>query len=303
MIDEANVDIVDITASVPAHHPVAIHAARAGTHVMVQKPIAISLAAGREMVAVAQEAGVTLAVMEDAHYQPEVLLQRWLVVEGHLGTVQMVLATAVGNSPWSPDRIVAGTHWRHRKEEAGGGIAFDWGVHFFQHFRRVCGPIARVYGSARTFEPVRYGDGSSVESDVDDAMFCHVEFADGAIGQLSLAWAGHGGATELPGGLVIHGSRGCLRGGMAHLDGAEPQPLEAAVRERASAAELDELFPGGIRDPFARGYQEFMTAIREGRPPSYDGHEGLVDLAWVDAAVESSRRGAPQSAEEAMACT
>jgi predicted dehydrogenase len=245
------------------------------------------------MVDAAAEAGVTLAVMEDMHWQPAVLAERALVAGGRLGEVQMVLATSVGATPWSPDGVVADTPWRHRREEAGGGIAFDLGVHLFQHVRRVCGPIARVYGSVRTFEPVRRDSaGARVPADVDDAMFCHVELERGAIGQLAMAWAGRGGSTELPGGLVIHGSRGACRGGEARLDGEPATSLEALVGDQAATP-----WPA-VRDPFALAYLDFLTAIRERRRPSYDGVEGLTDLAWSAAVAASAEEGAPRTARE-----
>jgi predicted dehydrogenase len=199
--------------------------------------------------------------------------------------------------------IVADTPWRHRADEAGGGISFDLGVHFFQQLRRICGEIDRVYGSVRTFEPVRFtraADGSvtqRVDADVDDAMFCQVEFANGAIGHLSASWAGHGPPTELPGGLVVYGSRGCLRGDVLFLDGRGEVALEDFVRETAAAAELEALFPRGIRNPFARAYLDFFDAIRTGRAPSYDGAQGLTDLAWSAAVVASSEERVPCTAE------
>jgi 1,5-anhydro-D-fructose reductase (1,5-anhydro-D-mannitol-forming) len=288
MIDEAAIDAVDITASVQAHHPLAVRALRRGLHVMVQKPIAHSVAAAAEMVDAAEKAGVALAVMEDMHWQPSVLAERRLVESGRLGQIEMVLATSVGAAPWSPDGIVAGTPWRHDREAAGGGIAFDLGVHLFQHVRTVCGPIARVYGSVRTFEPVRRGlDGGQIRADVDDAMFCHLELVGGGIGQLALAWAGHGGPTELQGGLVLHGSRGACRDGEVTIDG------EAAVA-------LDLPVQGGLRDPFALAYRDFFSAIRTGRQPAYDGVEGMTDLAWAAAVMASAEEGAPRSARDVI---
>jgi predicted dehydrogenase len=303
MIDEADLDAVDITAAVGAHEPVAVHAAARGKHVMVQKPMALSVAGGRRMVQAAREGGVVLAVMEDQHHHPRNVMAAWVVAGGHLGEIEMTLASYLGAAQWSPDAIVAETPWRHRSEEAGGGISFDLGVHFFQQLRRICGPIASVYGSVRTFEPVRYTRGSDgsvrqrVDADVDDAMFCLVEFANGAVGQLSASWAGHGGPTEVPGGLVVYGSRGCLRGDVLHLDGREQIRLEDFVRATATPAELEGLFPRGIRDPFARAYLDWFDAIRTGGTPAYDGAEGLTDLAWSAAVVASSETRVPWTAE------
>lgn len=303
MIAEADLDIVDITATVGAHHPAALRAAERGMHIMVQKPIAGTVREAREMVDAADRAAVALGVMENVRFEPSVLMERWLVANGHIGDVQMVLAAYVGTHQWSPDRVVADTPWRHRAAEAGGGISVDLGVHFFQRLRYVCGPIARVSGSVRTFEPVRYlggAGGERVEADVDDTMFCQVEFESGAVGQLSASWAGHGPPTQFPGGTVIYGSRGCLQGDKLFLDGREPTTLGEFFEENATDAQREALFPQGIRDSFALVYRDFLGAIRENRKPVYDGREGLTDLALSVAVIESSRQHRPLTAEDVM---
>jgi predicted dehydrogenase len=307
MIEEADLDVIDITASVFAHHPIAIQAFSKGKHVMVQKPMAVSVGAARQMVAAAENAGTALGVMEDVHYQPSVLMGRWLVSNGYLGRIQMAVATYLANPHWSPDRIVADTAWRHRSEQAGAGISLDLGVHFFQHFRRVCGPIARVYGSVRTFEPVRYRRSLSgsvieeVEVDVDDTMFAQIEFREGGVGHLSASWAGRGVPTELPGGIVIYGSKGCLQGDKLYLDGHPPTHLTTFFEEHATDRERHALFPRGIRDPFAQAYLDFFGAIREGRKSSYDGGEGMMDLALGVAVTESSQTRRYCTPEEVIA--
>lgn len=305
MIDEAHIDVVDVTASVMAHHPVTVYAASHAKHVMVQKPMATSVAAARDMVAAAASAGTALAVMEDNRYQPHTLMARWLVKKGHLGKIQMVAATYLGTW-WSPDAIVAGTAWRHRQPEAGAGISFDLGVHFFQQLRQICGPIARIYGTVRTFEPVRYRRGEDgsvlerVDADVDDTMFCQVELENGGVAHLSASWAGHGVATELPGGLVIYGSKGCLRGDELYLDGQSATTLAAFFAEHASEREKAALFPLGLTNPFAQAYLDFFRSIRDGSAPSYDGTEGLTDLAWSAAVLASSSERAPVTATQIL---
>lgn len=306
MIERGGLDVIDITATVAAHYPVGTQAIAKGMHVMVQKPIAGSVGEAAQMIAAADSAGTALGVMENVYYEPSALLERWLLEKDYLGEVQMVMAAYVGTHQWSPDRVVADTPWRHRRVEAGGGISVDLGVHFFQRLRRVCGPIGRVYGSVRTFEPVRYRRDPTgavleeVQADVDDTMFCQVELAGGGIGQLSASWAGHGPPTQLSGGMVIYGSKGCLQGGQVYRDGQQPVALSELFEQHATAAERETLFPLGIRNSFARIYLDFLGAIREGRKPSYDGVEGLTDLALSVAVAESSRQHRPLTAEEVI---
>ncbi|MDQ3855100.1 MAG: Gfo/Idh/MocA family oxidoreductase, partial [Chloroflexota bacterium] len=307
MIEAGGLDIVDVTATVSAHHPAALQAFGKGMHVMVQKPIAGTIAEANDMVHAADQAGRALGVMENVYYEPQVMLKSWIVERGFLGQIQMVIATFLGTHQWSPDRVVADTPWRHRREEAGGGISVDLGVHFFQHLRRVCGPIKSVYGQTRTFEPVRYVrdkagvTSGQVEADVDDTMFCQLELEEGGIGHLSASWAGHGPPTSLPGGFIIYGSKGSIHGDQVYLDGQQPVSLEDFWNEHGTDEDREALFPLGLRNSFALIYLDFFRAIEEGRKPAYDGLEGLKDLAWSFAVLQSSEQGRSVTLQEMLA--
>src|SRR5207244_4345373 len=127
---------------------------------------------------------------------------------------------SLGTAEWSPDRVVAETPWRHQKLFAGGGASLDIGVHLLHEMRYLAGPIETISVITRIFEPTRTvaPTGERMVCDVDDAFFATVNFASGAVGQLTLTWAGHGPPTGLPDGRVIYGTRGCLKGDSLSLD-------------------------------------------------------------------------------------
>ena len=115
------VDALDISATLHVHHTAALKGIRYGKHCVVQKPLAISVAAGRAMVEAAQQRGVSLGVMENLRYAPRVRVARWLIDHHYLGAIQMIARWSIGTPEWSPNRIVAETPWRHQKLVAGGG--------------------------------------------------------------------------------------------------------------------------------------------------------------------------------------
>jgi predicted dehydrogenase len=293
------VDAVTITASLPVHHTVALQCLESGKHVMVEKPLAVTVRAGRLMVDAAVQQGRVLGVMEMVRYQPATRMMRWLIERGDLGTVQMAAFVAFSTLEWSPDRVVADTPWRHRKLEAGAGASLDIGVHIAHRLRYLVGEVETMTAVTRVFEPERErrdADGNRfgrAPADADDAFFAIPEFANGAAGLLSFTWAGHGEPTGLPGGLTLYGTRGCLKGGTLVRDGGERVEVAELFAREADAATRERFFPGGVSDPFGLAYRDWLEAIRAGGQPETSGLEGLRDLATAFAISESATARAP----------
>jgi predicted dehydrogenase len=302
MLASGTVDALDISATLHVHHSAALAGLRAGKHCLVQKPLAISVAAGRAMVDAARQRGLSLGVMENLRYAPRVRVARWLIDEGYLGDLQMIARWSVGTAEWSPDRVVAETPWRHQKLLGGGGATLDIGVHFLHELRYLAGPIDTISGVTRIFEPARRvkGSGPPVACDVDDAFFATATLASGAVGQLTFTWAGHGPPTGLPDGLVIYGSRGCLKGDTLSLDDGFSGSATELFERDASAQTRASFFPHGLEDAFALSFLDFLEAIAHGRDPEASGHEGLLDLAAAYAICESSAFGRAVTVDEVL---
>ena len=303
MLASGTVDALDITASLPVHHTAALAGIEAGKHCLVQKPLAISVAAGRAMVDAAKQHGVSLGVTENLRYAPSVRIARWVIDKGYLGDMQMIAHWSIGTAEWSPDGVVAETPWRHRKLEAGAGASLDIGVHLLHELRYLVGEIDSIYAVSRTFEPIRRtrGDVELVDCDVDDAFFATVNFVSGAIGQLTFSWAGHGAPTTMPDGIVMYGSRGCLKGGTLTLDDGASHAAAALFESQADPQTVDRYFPRGLTDTFALGFLDFLTAIHARRDPEASGREGLIDLASAYAISESATRDQPVSVSDVLA--
>jgi len=296
------VDALDISAPLHVHHTAALSGISAGKHCLVQKPLAISVAAGRSMVEAAQHRHVSLGVMENLRYAPSVRVARWLIDQGYLGAIQMIARWSIGTAEWSPDRIVAETPWRHHKLFAGGGATLDIGVHLLHELRYLVGPIDAISGVTRIFEPTRAlsPTGERIACDVDDAFFATTTFASGAVGQLTFTWAGHGAPTGMPDGRVIYGSRGCLKGDTLILDDGSTHSAAELFLTRADARTREAFFPYGLQDAFALAFVDFLGAIADGRDPEASGNEGLLDLSAAFAICESAELGRPVSVDEVL---
>ena len=129
---------------------------RAGKHVIVEKPMAISVRAAQRMCDVASATDRVLSVAENVNFNPAVLASAWAVRQGLIGEVQMVYRGAIGFRSHRPDLVAARTPWRQSKLGAGGGVSIDLGVHLFNGVRtilrtgavrcRPCGGFLSLYG-------------------------------------------------------------------------------------------------------------------------------------------------------------
>jgi predicted dehydrogenase len=299
MLASGNVDAVDLTASLPVHHTIGLQAFAAGKHLMIEKPLAITVKAGTQLVEAAEAAALAFGVMENVRFQEAVRLSRWAIERGELGDLHMLAAISLGTGDWSPDRVVADTPWRHNRLEAGGGASIDIGVHLAHRLRYLAGEVRSMTAIARVFEPQReLRDAAGHVSgrfpaDADDAFFALPEFESGAVGTISFTWAGHGEPTSLPEGTAIYGERGCLKGATLTRDGGKQINLRALFDAEASTEIKEAIFPRGLTDTFALAYRDWLDAIAAGRQPEMNGREGLLDLATAFAIMESATAHSP----------
>jgi predicted dehydrogenase len=302
MIASGGVDAVNDFTSLFLHHQVGVAALEADKHLLTQKPLAISVRAGRLLVDAARARGLTLGVFENVRQSLSTRVAAWVVRQGLIGELQMALVGGIGGL-WSPDKIVADTPWRHRKLLGGGGGTIDIGVHVMHLLRYVCGEVQSVQATTRTFEPtrvMRHGQDEqreTIDVDVDDTYFATVLFENGAIGQMLWSWGAHGEPTALPGAPVFYGSQGCLKGGEVIRDDGTRAVADDLFELRADAAVKEQFFPLGLRDPFAVSQYDWLRAINEGTQPETSGEEGLRDLAASFAMIESSQRQAAVTLE------
>lgn len=295
MIADGPIDAVNDFTTHSLHHQVANHAFEHGKDLLTQKPLAVTVEAARRMCAAAEAKDRIFGVFENFHTLPETRYLAWLFETGQIGLLQMILHGYVGLW-WAPDQIVAETPWRHRMAE-GGGITLDLGVHFLNQMRYLAGSPQSVQGSVATLEPVRHRrdeDGKTIERidcDADDTCEAVFEFSNGVRASLIASWAGHGGPTLLGAGSTYYGSAGKVAAGQVYFPDASMTSLEAMYWSEAPRQRQSEDFPLGLRDSFALAQLDWLDAVRKHREPATSGKEGLIDLAWTYAILESDLAG------------
>ncbi|MBN1420564.1 MAG: Gfo/Idh/MocA family oxidoreductase [Planctomycetes bacterium] len=297
LLEDEAVDAALILTSVNAHHAQTIAALVAGVHVMVEKPMAITVRAATRMLEIAEETERVLAVAESARFLLSTRLAQWAVRSGAIGRLQAVLDIGFGHPAWSPNACVAGTPWRHEKLRAGAGIVLDAGIHRLHVLRAVAGEVTEIAGrtalleTERVLRDERGQVRARIPAGVEDAYFATLRFAGGALGTVSGSWSAHGGPVELPGTPRYYGTKGCVAGDALRFDDGGEARIEEHWKAAVGAAEIERLFPRGITDPFALEILSFLRAIEGGGAPEVSGREGLKDLALAYALIESSLAG------------
>lgn len=308
------IDAIIVTTAPDSHAGVGIEAMEAGIDVMVEKPIALTVRQGIELMQAAESAGRKLAVAENYRRDPINRLAKALIESGVLGHIYL----AVQSSSGSGEKVII-TPWRHRKQS--GGIVVDMGIHYADLFEYFLGPIEHVFGFNATIDQQRIGtDGTLHDVDAEDFTAGVAKFKSGAIANylVDLAGRGKGHFTRL-----IHGTGGSL----SIPQDRTGKPLELTLRRNGEDVvvspdeqlalvpgfELDDvtakLFGGkrlGSYDmPFvnidagllAIEQADFADAILENRPPEVDGLGGLRALAVAYGFIEAEQLGRPLNVE------
>jgi predicted dehydrogenase len=305
MIERADVDAVNDFTSIYAHHQIGEAALAAGKHLLAQKPPAITVAAGRKLVAMAAQRGLTYGVFESARQSVSTRAAGWAVRKGLIGEPRLSITVGV-DGRWAPARIVADKAWHHRKLEIGGHATLDWGVHHFDQLRYVLGEVEWIYGDGRILEPTRYrwDDQGNVLEQVsctaDDTYAALVGLESGAMANMLWSIASRGEEFKVPGGTVIYGSEGCIKGGELIREDGLRAPLVDYFEAEMSDEERERFFPMGLRDGFALEQLGWLRAVASGTKPEVDGEEGLRDAACGYAVLESAALGRRVTLEEVL---
>ena len=291
------IEAVDICALHSQHHLLAVAALQAGKHVIIEKPLAITLRAGRQILDAALDNRRLLAVAENYRRSPQERARAWAVAKGRIGKPRTFYWQDAGEG-------LGKWNWRNFKRDAGAGWILDGGVHFADLFRYHLGTEAeQVTARVRSYEPYRYDDPAARRGawhvDVEDCSMALIDFA----GDVLVQWTWQGSA---PGQgfnkKVIYGSEGCIdwESGVWNRAGKNTK-TETLVGEYMRSLKKDEreqLFPGGVENPIATELREFAAVVRGDGTPEVDGLSGYRSQAICMAVLESSWFNRPVSLSE-----
>lgn len=258
-------------------------AARAGIHVLIEKPMARNVAEADRIIAACQDGGVVLGALLQFRFTP---LPRQIKRDLDAGRLGRIFLADCYAKWWREPAYYANSSWRGRRDLEGGAVLINQAIHSIDLLQWLAGPVQRVAARVRTaFHRI----------EMEDVATATLEFRSGALGTLVASTATYPGYSER---IELHGDRGSLilnQGqGIAEwsLKGCEPERVTASDQRAESARDPANVSLVGHVAEFV----DFYDALRLGRAPAIDGPAGRAALEIVEAIHRSSDRdGTPVS--------
>lgn len=281
----------------PRHAAAAIVAARAGAHVLVEKPMAATLADCDRMIAAAREAGVQLGVVSQRRYYQPVQRMKAAIDAGKIGQPALAVFQMYN---WRDESYYAADPWRGTWDGEGGGVLLNQSAHQLDLLQWLMGPVREVSGY--------WANLNHPTIEVDDTAVASIRFRNGGLGAVVAS------VSQKPGlctKVHIHGSNGASVGaetdsGASYIagvtEGAVDPPLtdlwtipgeegalarfEAEDRELARARDVATHY-------HAVQVRDFLEACAAGRSPAVSAADGRAVVEMIQAVYRSARDGRP----------
>lgn len=258
--DNRDIDIVYVVLPNSMHHEYVIRAAKAGKHVICEKPMALSSKECQEMIDACKKADVKLSIGYRCHFEPynqEAIRVGQQKVFGSVRVVESSMGFRIGDP----------TQWRLKKSMAGGGAMMDVGIYAIQGARYVIGeePVTVL---AQEFKTDR-----EKFKEVDETILWQMEFPGGAVSSSTTSYAS--GFDRL----YISAENGWL----------ELQPAFGYGPQAGKTSQGPLAFPQ-ITEQAAQ-MDDFAKCVRENRQSGVSGEEGLRDLKVIEAIYRSIASG------------
>ena len=282
---DPDVEIVTIGTPSGAHLAPAVAAAKAGKHVIVEKPLEITPERCDEIIDACDKAGVVLSTIFPSRFHPSSILMKEAVEAGRFG--KQTLGDAIVKWYRTQQYYDSGV-WRGTWKLDGGGALMNQAIHSVDLLLWLMGDVAEV--TAMT------GLVAHEKIEVEDVAVAALRFKNGALGLLEATTAAYPGYLKR---IELHGDKGSAvieEEDVVKWDFAESRPEDAEIREsmtnRLSGG-------GGAADPAAIGHHahakqfaDVLDAIENGRTPKIDGREGRRSVEVICAVYEAARKGA-----------
>lgn len=270
MLERADVDAVDICLPHHLHRDAIVAAARAGKHVLCEKPLCLTPEEAADVESAVREAGVTLMCAHNQLFMPAVAKAKELIDGGALGTVYEVRTTDSFRNEFDPSNM----GWRAHASTSGGGELIDTGYHPSYLLMHLAGGVPVSATAMLSTHRLTFMEG-------EDSAQCLFRFDNGAVGQLVTSWAYEPAAgTER---FSVVGELGSLT--------SDGTTLRWDLRDAGGRPTTSETVTFDEVDTFSAEIAAFGACLRDGTRPIHTEREGLAVLGMILAAYEGARTG------------
>ena len=280
MFSDKDIDVVCICTPSGLHAPQAIMAAKAGKHVIVEKPMALNVEQADEVIKTCEDNGVKMAVISQLRFADTVVKVKNAIDSGLLGRI---VAGDVYMKYYRSQEYYNKGGWRGTWKMDGGGALMNQGIHGVDLLRYIMGPVKTVSAFTRTL---------ARKIEVEDTASAIVEFASGALGVIQATTSVSPG---YPRRIEISGDKGTIvleEGVIARWDiEGQGKPEDVVIGKAAS---------GSASNPADFDYEghilqinDMIEAIKTDRNPMVTHYDGRKPVQIITSIYESSRNGKP----------
>ncbi|REK29926.1 MAG: gfo/Idh/MocA family oxidoreductase [Planctomycetota bacterium] len=284
MLADPDVDVVTICTPSGAHMEPAVAAARAGKHVVVEKPLEITLKRCDRIIAACKKNKVTLSTIFPSRFHESSVEMKRAIDDGRFG--KLTVGDAYVKWYRSQEYYDSGA-WRGTWELDGGGALMNQAIHSVDLLTWLMGPVREIRAQVATLAHKRIA--------VEDTAVATIEFANGALGVIEASTATYPGYLKR---IEIHGSQGTAvmeEEDIKTWDFATKSRRDAVVRRKMQASRST---GGGASDPAAIGhhghaaqFRDVLRAIKTRKRPAIDGVEGRRSVEIILAIYKAAETG------------
>jgi predicted dehydrogenase len=279
LLGRADIDAVSIMTPSGLHPSQALAALAHGKHVLVEKPLALSVRDAEAVIELGRARGLTVGTISQRRFEPVIQTLHTAVQAGALGTISLILAEGLYHRPQSYYDSAA---WRGTIA-LDGGVLMNQAIHVIDLVRWLGGPVRSVAGHVATRTHVM---------EAEDVATISLAFASGGLGAIVATTSA---TAESPTELRVYGDAGHVRiVGEAAVEWDVPGfavPSPEATTPGPAPSRTPTATWGTTASGYLRQYTDFVSAIRTGRPPAVTGSDGRNAVEIVTAAYEASREG------------
>ncbi len=283
VLSRQDVDAVVIAVPHPMHDKIAIAAFEAGKHVLVEKPVAVSVSAAQRMNAAAKKAGTVFGVMLNQRTNPLFAKARDLVKSGQLGQIKR--SVWLVTNWYRTQAYYDSGAWRATWSGEGGGVLLNQAPHNLDLWQWICGMPTAITGYCDI------GRHHNIETEDDVTIFARYE--NGATGTFIVSTGEYPGTNRLE----ISGTLGkiVLEDGVLKRWRLERSYEDAQKYSKECSLDLPTTYQEFTQEQPESGHtgilQNFADCILQGKPLLAPGQEGILELTISNAAYLSAWKG------------
>jgi len=284
MFRKEKLDVVSVATPNKFHKPLALAAFKAGCHVLSEKPMAMSAAEGRAMVAAAKKAGKRLMINFSYRFRPECWWLKDRIDEGILGDVYFA------RTIWLRRRgMPKFGGWFGQKALSGGGPLIDLGVHRLDLALWLMGYPKPVWVMGSAYDPIasELARQQQKKYDCEDLAVGLIRFDNGATVEVEASWAANIAEKELMETRLLG-----TKGGLVQRNCNGTYEFESEFYFERGGVQYD-MKPHEPLPPAPTAYYHFLDCIVNNKPHMATGEEGLFVMQILDAIYKSARDGRP----------